>query len=110
MIHDCASALKAFYNAYNDWVEQGAITTHSTFDRAEGLCFNLTKWARQQGLPAVELVDTLKGEFVSTGLDEEFPFDVTDYWGRSPTFVDARLAAAQHLNPKRMAWVKAQLK
>lgn len=104
--------LTEFYNAYNDWLEAGA-PDGVMFHREVGLCSNIASWGNSTkfdhvgGDPAFSTVATLRYEmtmqFDADGLSKHYPF------GNLSEYTDCRNNSTQHLDPKRIAWVKAHL-
>lgn len=89
--------LKAFYQAYSEWLDEGAPDGYM-FDRLSGLCYNLWCWSDYTD----GLCSEMKQQFRKAGLDTEYPFDETR---------EAYLECDNmHLNPRRVAWVKEHAK
>lgn len=118
--------LTEFYNAYNDWLEAGApervrvvkflpwITKAATFTRYNGLCINLSRWAKSiikaDNITTTALVREQEALFHDAGLSRYYPFDALDYANLSNTSYNLRSRIGTvHECPKRIAWVKAHL-
>lgn len=97
--------LKAFYLAYSTWLDEGA-NGHPIFSRHAGLCSNVSWFGRHHGLSyrtANDLEDELKMQFADASMDSTYPFDdCTSYCSNCND-------ETQHLNPKRIAWVRNQV-
>ena len=89
--------LYTFLKEWLDWAEDGA-PIHEVFSRHLGLCSCYSNWsAEYQGsfMGSDELDKIFEGD--------EFPFGKDNYSNR---YHDD----TQHLCPKRLAWVKQQIK
>lgn len=106
-----SSALTAFYNAYNDWLEAGAPVRQSSkssfkFQRDLGLCTSLRRWAIHNeyvyGLAIYDIADEMVMQFQAEHLHDYFPFGATafEYDMNNETM---------HTCPCRIAWVKSHL-
>ena len=100
--------LKDFLQLYMDWVDDGALEpTILGFIRGSGLCDNLRRYSEMMGngSNARELTEELMTMFWKDGLNTKFPFDYgfQDY-------CDKGMNSECHLNPKRIAWIRQQLK
>lgn len=97
--------LKAFYLAYAAWLDDGAPTEQSTFSRKYGLCANVRVYARNRDMLGDDVENELRYQLIEAGLDYYLPFnspETNDYW-------DDVSNEVQHLNPKRIAWVRNQV-
>ncbi|HEX8894418.1 MAG TPA: hypothetical protein VF783_13900 [Terriglobales bacterium] len=96
--------LKAFLRDWIDWVDAGA-TDHPAFDRHRGLCTTLSRWMHQRGMPYPETSDLrleLKWAFSVDGLDTSYPFGEERY-------NEFRDRDEQHLDSRRIAWVRSKV-
>lgn len=87
--------LQQFYNDYAAWLDAGA-PEDRRFYRGYGLCDNLYS----QPYCNIYLMNEMKGQFKTAGLDIHYPFggsEVFEYETDNLTF---------HLNPSRIQWVK----
>lgn len=88
--------LQQFYNAYAAWLDAGA-PDDQPFTRHTGLCYNLYKFGGNN-----DVRKEMTRQFEEAGLDSHYPFndgDVDDYEIRVDDLT-------QHLNLKRIQWVK----
>lgn len=100
-----AENLQAFYEAYAQWIEEGA-PPEMPFRRDTGLCANLIRFVFgvsertvSKAVEAREARDLLTVQFKLAGLDPVTPFQKeADYWREG-----AR--CRHHLNDRRNAWV-----
>lgn len=90
-----SKTLKEFYRAYATWLDFGA-PNFKPFSRASGLCTNLYNFSKNH-----DVINEMKFQFNAAGLDPNYPF------GGEDDYVDRSAARQQHLNPKRIEWVKA---
>lgn len=102
--------LKAFYLAYAAWLDDGAPQMDTVFDRCAGLCSNLSWFAgsKSTNFKVTHVAeDQLRSQFMQEGLDVDYPFNdqehSSDYWVESNS-------KTHHRNPKRIAWVRNQVK
>jgi hypothetical protein len=97
--------LHQFLSAYIAWVDEGA-PHGDPFARDRGLCSNFEDWMFGQCL-SYEIgdreINDLSKLFASEGLDRGVPF------GGLELYLDERDAHVLHLNPARIAWVRAKL-
>ena len=94
---DCSPELMEFYKAYAEWLDKGA-PEHEPFQRGYGLCGNLAfNWKPVW----YELIQKMVRQFKEAGLHGEFPFDAD---GRE--YMINKVDQKQHLNPRRIAWVR----
>lgn len=98
-------ALGAFYIAYARWIKEGASQDDRDFDRRDGLCHNLVRWADHKGIqrPFV-IMREMKHQFGKAGLHVIYPFNgnFNDYRNESYT-------EATHLNSMRILWVQEHI-
>lgn len=105
--------LQDFYNAYAQWLRDGsAIDDESyglgSFRRVYGLCANLVRWCRKNGIDFdsdsdYHICDELTQQFVDAGLDRRTPFNSVLAGGRSYT-AEVKSNSC-HLNEARRQWV-----
>lgn len=96
-----SETLKAFYQAYLEWVESGA-PDGLPFERHAGLCYNLRHcFIYPTGLN--EALREMEGQFIEAGLDESFPFGRDNFYKRL-------YGDSQHKDRKRIAWVRKHAK
>lgn len=88
--------LLAFYKAWLAWAEKDAPHLN-VFSQSHGLCSNLDLFCEHSGP-----IDEMNVQFTSAGLDNFHPFGYYDY-------VHHRICATMHLDPNRLAWVKARI-
>ena len=93
------NTLKEFYQAYAAWLDAGA-PDNKPFSRAVGLCANLTRFADAPDDLRREMI----GQFKAAGLDSRYPF------GSEVGYYIFYIFAKQHLNPKRIEWVREHCK
>lgn len=92
-----SEALKEFYAAYAEWLDAGAPQA-KPFVRNNGLCLNLLL---KMPLPYEETnaaFEEMSEQFHEAGLDTLFPFDTREEYHTCDNM---------HLNPRRIAWVRA---
>ena len=91
--------LTDFYNAYNNWINNGAKDCYE-FDRRSGLCHSLDRFSKFSKDPNWEM----KAQFAQARLNTVYPFDKDnfDFEHNSHHYV-------MHLNLKRIQWVKDHL-
>ena len=97
--------LTKFYNAYNDWLEAGAPEDNEYgFSRKIGLCGSIAYYYEKQSLSVSQkVIAEQTRQFIAAGLDKGYPFGYSAYYvGMSNN--------NNHLDPNRVAWVKAHLK
>jgi hypothetical protein len=100
-----STLLREFLEAWLDWIEHGACEAQP-FDRGHGLCANFDHWLDEHGADweTVETeIDDLLWLFVSEGLGGCYPFD------SQAEFISAHERREQHLNPRRIAWVRSKV-
>lgn len=93
--------LTEFYESYAGWLSQGA-PQDAPFKRDEGLCWNLTFFARECGYDTLKLGGEFQTQLTKAGLGVAYPFD--DRFGAR--FSEARARQELHLNTKRIQWVQ----
>lgn len=102
-----SAALLKFYKEWLEWQEQGGNGAHRTFMTWAGLCPQLRDWvvydAKMGVLASRELRYELKSQFITAGLDRSYPFTTERGYEQ-----EAEKNTA-HLNPVRVAWVKARI-
>ncbi|AXH72680.1 MAG: hypothetical protein [Caudoviricetes sp.] len=92
--------LTKFYNAYHDWLMNGA-PIHDIFSRCAGLCHNLTLYCVRNKIDK-NFSKQMGKQFEKAGLDKEYPFGEEQY-------INCFMNDTSHLDPNRIAWVKAHL-
>lgn len=100
-----AENVKAFYEAYAKWIEEGA-PPEMPFRRDSGLCSNVKRFVYgmsertvSKAVEAQKARDLLARQFAAAGLDPVSPFqDEADYWRES-------IRCRHHLNDRRNVWV-----
>ncbi len=105
--------LQDFYNAYHNWLENGADIEDVTFSRGTGLCSNLTSYLSdwldfeiQEDFTTFKKVRLeLIQQFHDADLDPQFPFN----GGESVCYDFEAQKDLSYLNPKRIQWVKEHL-
>lgn len=97
--------LLSFYIAYEAWVDAGA-QPDGVFSRHSGLCGNLYDWCNAQKLEPYRgvLLDMMHADFVTAGLDEKLPFNLS-----SNPYSEEQLYNACHENKARLEWVRRQV-
>ncbi|HEX7911739.1 MAG TPA: hypothetical protein VF534_27110 [Paraburkholderia sp.] len=94
--------LKAFLSAWIEWVDAGA-AEGKPFARRFGLCSNLNDWTRPlDGDVRWACEKELDRLFEVDGLDQCHPFGIEEYF-------EARGSETQHLDAKRLAWVRSKV-
>lgn len=106
-----AERVMRYYIEYARWLDEGAPESSCSrsvkvikFYRGTGLCSNLELYAAHKAIDACPLVGYMYRQFEQAGLDMAFPFNQDGY--------DYGSEAKQricHLNPERLAWVRAHL-
>lgn len=97
--------LREFLTAWLAWVYLGA-PQYRPFDRRDGLCASAQDWCRANGRSkrdGVMLRHEVKNQLQRTGLDPYYPFGEQEYF-------HGVLLDNNHEDPKRLAWVRDQLK
>lgn len=97
--HQPSPELKAFLTDWLHWAENGAAESEPYFRRV-GLCTNASLFQAHAVYACVELREILDTQFNERSV--LFPFGEDAYTA-------ARAAGTQHLDPDRLAWVRAQL-
>ena len=95
--------LTAFYQAYRDWLDAGAIYKNTfEFHRGVGLCGNLRLFCFIYGVfgQSQLFLDELEQQFNAADLDKNYPFSSAEIYRLE---VERDTA---HLNPKRIQWVR----
>jgi hypothetical protein len=103
--------LADFYKAYVAWLDTGAIvmtylTGNKSFTREYGLCANLVIWTKNKGFDEPlcnALENALDMQLILDGLDRLYPF------GGKQLYEKEYATRTQHLNPKRVAWVRGKV-
>jgi hypothetical protein len=103
--------LADFYKAYVAWLDAGAIVMtyqpgNKAFTREYGLCANLSIWTENKNFSeqlCAALDTALEMQFILDGLDKLYPF------GDKQLYVRECEKRTQHLNPKRVAWVRGKV-
>lgn len=86
---DMSDALRAYLADWLAWTERGA-PMNEQFSRLFGLCYN-----------AFQTTHSVYDELCDI-FGEDYPFGEHDYYRRNE-------ARTQHLDPNRLAWVRANL-
>ncbi|WP_250150553.1 hypothetical protein [Escherichia coli] len=94
--------LYGFYIAYDLWLSNGA-KPGGVFSQNYGLCANLFDYLILIGAPCEEALEQLHADFRSAGLNEALPFNE----GKEH-YHEERGHNMCHMNPARVAWVRAQ--
>lgn len=94
--------LYGFYIAYDLWMSNGA-KPGGVFSQNYGLCANLFDYLILIGAPCEEALEQLHADFRSAGLNEALPFNE----GKEH-YHEERGHNMCHMNPARVAWVRAQ--
>lgn len=89
-------ALQDFYIAYGVWLDRGA-PDGEPFWRNEGLCDNWIGQGIHKSGRALAM------QFAQAGRDRHYPF------GGAGVFDDEEWLETMHLNPIRIAWVRARI-
>lgn len=98
--------LQQFLSAWLDWVEAGACEAQP-FQRGHGLCANFDSWLDDNYTDHDVIDDEINDLielFTSEGLSGCYPFDSQE------SFILAHECREQHLNEKRLAWVRSKVK
>jgi len=97
-----SALLKQYLVEWLEWAEADA-PNHDLFTRRVGLCSNLVFWsASLDGEIRYALEKELDRMFAVDGLDVCHPFGFDEYVG-------ARRLENQHLDPKRLSWVRSKV-
>lgn len=94
--------LYGFYIAYDLWLSNGA-KPGGVFSQNYGLCANFFDYLILIGAPCEEALEQLHADFRSAGLNEALPFNE----GKEH-YHEERGHNMCHMNPARVAWVRAQ--
>ncbi|EMS3403054.1 hypothetical protein WJT65_004787, partial [Escherichia coli] len=94
--------LYGFYIAYDLWLKNGA-KPGGVFSQNYGLCANLFDYLTLIGTPCEAALEQLHADFRSAGLNEALPFNE----GKEH-YHEERGHNMCHMNPARVAWVRAQ--
>ncbi|HAV8733729.1 TPA: hypothetical protein JLP07_002621 [Escherichia coli] len=94
--------LYGFYIAYDLWLKNGA-KPGGVFSQNYGLCANLFDYLTLIGTPCEAALEQLHTDFRSAGLNEALPFNE----GKEH-YHEERGHNMCHMNPARVAWVRAQ--
>ena len=93
--------LRQFLTEWLQWAEDGA-PEHPSFDAKFGLCHNAEYFgALTSSRLSIDLEDEIFHLLGGRG-SSPYPFGVEEYH-------QARIRSTQHLNPKRLTWVREQL-
>ena len=96
-----SSKLTVFYNAYHDWLMNGA-PIHNIFSRKYGLCRNLNRFYDYGDYKYDPYLHEMRNQFFYACLNTEYPFGEDRYY-------NSFTSQTAHLDPNRIAWVKAHL-
>lgn len=98
--------MREFLTAWLAWATSPNPKEHEygqIFKVTTGLCAATDFWTCTDGIAYAQLLEELGEMLDDGGLDTEYPFD-------SPhSYEDAAEEGTQHLNPARLAWVRAKL-
>lgn len=95
--------LYGFYIAYDLWLSNGA-KPGGVFSQSYGLCASLFDYLTLIGAPCEEALEQLHADFRSAGLNEALPFNES-----KEHYHEERGHNMCHMNPARVAWVRAQM-
>lgn len=95
--------LYGFYIAYDLWLSNGA-KPGGVFSRNYGLCANLFDYLTSIGASSEAALEQLHADFRSAGLNEVLPFNESN-----GHYHEEKRNNMCHVNPARMAWVRAQM-
>ncbi|HAI0053294.1 hypothetical protein [Escherichia coli] len=95
--------LYGFYIAYDLWLSNGA-KPGGVFSRNYGLCANLFDYLTSIGASSEAALEQLHADFRSAGLNEVLPFNES-----KGHYYEEKGNNMCHMNPARMAWVRAQM-
>lgn len=94
---------KTLFEFYCDWLDWTK-AQDDRFYKGYGLCTSLSLYAEQhfQGDHTQEkaVSEEMRRQFLYAGLSELYPF---------PNFHNEHNSESMHLNPERLAWVKARI-
>lgn len=89
------------YKAWLSWAEVGAPEWNEYgFSKVFGMCSTFERFGR---FPYVDIRTEMKNQFKQAGLDVIHPFGFSNYMIRKKN-------ETQHLDPVRLAWVRARIK
>lgn len=94
-------ALHAFLTDWLAWVDDGAHEPHRCFIRSAGLCSNALRWFGTNHTTEYDAYDA-REDLIALFGEDCYPF------GRGVFFKRSR-NRTQHLDPNRLAWVRAVL-
>lgn len=92
--------LYKFYVDYGKWLDAGAVP--GRFWCNYGLCANLFDYFTEEA--AAPILEEMHASFVIAGLNERLPFNAG-----AENFASESRRFACHLNPARVAWVRARI-
>lgn len=95
--------LYGFYIAYDLWLSNGA-KPGGVFSRNYGLCANLFDYLTSIGTSSEAALEQLHADFRSAGLYEVLPFNES-----KGHYYEEKGNNMCHMNPARVAWVRAQI-
>lgn len=99
--------LAEFYEAYSDWIDDGAPESEP-FSRRVGLCGSLCSYLASKGcrfLVRDMALQLMKSQFIKAGLNRDYPFNNRD----NPYYMES-INGLIHTNKNRIAWVKKEWK
>ena len=94
-------ALRAFLTDWLTWAEEGAPEPHRCFTRLSGLCSNALWWGGTNHTTEYDAYDAREDLLALFG-EDGYPFGREAFYERSRN-------RTQHLDPNRLAWVRATL-
>jgi hypothetical protein len=100
--------LREFYEAYLQWVHDGAEEMAKGYSRYTGLCGNVGSLSQYYHIPysvCVQLDDEMKAAFEADGLDGSYPFNDGD----QGNFNEETGFGLAHKNEFRLAWLRKQI-
>lgn len=98
--------MREFLTAWLAWATSGGVKDHeygNIFRPYTGLCAALDYWTDVVDVPFYLLIEELGDMLDADELDTEYPFDTEE------SYSEAARLGTQHLNPARLAWVRAKL-
>lgn len=100
------TAILEFLKNWIAWVEQGAEEPHFVFNRSEGLCLLLTKYAMRSLLMNEPEIEGLQRLFKKMLGYEPVPFNTGDV----PHYGYEKANGLMHTNPRRLMWAHRKIK
>ena len=99
--------IKQFLVDWLDWVDAGAEEPNFLFNRREGLCAALYKWASRQVIGDNGLIATLKHDFYIELGRQHTPFNRDRDVRTDMPFYSVEVNKGEsHLNTMRLAWAR----